>query len=119
MQVTADEYVSELRTNAYRRVHERIVRTHGPASLYLCDGCCGNTAAEWANVHGTNTYVTLCVKCHQHYDHPRETCPSGHNVNRFGRAPDGACRVCKRLASYNARLRGLNCQHCGYRHCKC
>ena len=56
-------------------MHKRLRRTRGRAAGYLCDGCCGSAAHDWAQVHGTSghdiwrDYVPLCRSCHIRYDH--------------------------------------------------
>jgi hypothetical protein len=102
----------------YFRVHQRNRYQWGPASMYLCEGACNGLAQEWANVHGTDQYVPLCIPCHRVYDHPR--CPQGHDTAKFGRVVGGGCRVCHRLHEGRRRGTAANlCKGCGLRRCQC
>jgi hypothetical protein len=53
--------------------HLRVMRKRGKARQYLCDGCCGSAAQDWARLHDRSgldpfDYVPLCRRCHWHYD---------------------------------------------------
>jgi hypothetical protein len=78
---------------AYRIRHEMVRKVRGRAKSYLCAGCCGKRAEEWATVHGTDglkpgDYVSLCHGCHFEYDWPngrpqtRETRRKLRDANR-------------------------------------
>lgn len=49
-------------------------RLHGSARIYLCEGCCGSRARDWAMIHGRTGLVPmidrvpLCRPCHIRYD---------------------------------------------------
>jgi cytochrome c553 len=61
-------------TLAYSRRHNRIYKLHDKATGYLCEGCCGSSADEWATIHGHvgleiwKDFVPLCRSCHVRYD---------------------------------------------------
>jgi hypothetical protein len=60
---------------SYAGQHQRVHAARGTASAFLCDGCCGRRAQEWAWVHDTDrgdprNYVPLCRGCHVEYDAP-------------------------------------------------
>jgi hypothetical protein len=116
MQVIYKEYSSPNNVAKYRSLHRGLERWFGPAYLYLCDGCCGSRAQDWANVHGTNRYVTLCHACHMQYDF--SICPKGHDTNHWGRTKTRGCNVCSRLANAEYHNRDV-CEQCGYATCKC
>jgi len=104
------------RTNAYYAKHQQLKMKRGSASDQLCEGGCGGKAHDWANVHGTEDYVPLCVNCHREYDYGT-TCPKGHDVKTYGRVPSGGCRVCHRLD--DARRTGRSpCNVCGLARCQ-
>jgi hypothetical protein len=105
-------------------LHNKIREVSLPASRFLCEGCCGNTAEHWANVRGTNDYVPLCQACHKRYDFWAHGCPKGHDKRRWGVLSDGGCTVCRRLNRYRLELRrgrtGTKpCTSCGYGRCRC
>jgi len=57
----------------YQSNHHKVRVLRGVAREYLCAGCCGGQAAEWAHVHDTDpadakNYVPLCKRCHTDYD---------------------------------------------------
>jgi len=59
---------------SYVAKHLRIRTARGHARDYLCDGCCGGRAQEWARRHDRSgdhpeDYVPLCRSCHNEYDH--------------------------------------------------
>lgn len=74
-------------TPSYFTLHARVKKARGSASGYLCEGCCGGRAREWATLHGRDgldvyrDYVPLCNKCHQEYDgHPAQRARWGVSV---------------------------------------
>lgn len=58
----------------YFAKHNRVKKARGRASQFLCAGCCGGRAEDWATVHGTegldvwHDYVALCTRCYLQYD---------------------------------------------------
>jgi hypothetical protein len=119
MQVTFEDYVPYLQRTAYIRLHDRLRKRFGSARAQLCEGGCQGRADEWANVHGTSSYVTLCTPCHARYDFPPDRCPGRHDVAHYGRGVAG-CKVCDRIR-HAMRRGGIVCQTCGYAfmHCRC
>jgi hypothetical protein len=67
---------SRVANPVYRTRHSRVTKARGRATQYLCSGCCGSQAREWATVHGRDgldvfaDYVPLCFSCHRWYDAP-------------------------------------------------
>ena len=58
-------------SNDYKRRHLMVNRKRGPAKLRDCR--CGNTAIEWATIHGADGehplhYFATCRSCHRGYD---------------------------------------------------
>jgi hypothetical protein len=62
---------------AYKTIHQRRTRQHGSPSGYLCEGCCGNKARDFATIHPVEEhegnmifidFVPLCRSCHLKYD---------------------------------------------------
>jgi NAD-dependent SIR2 family protein deacetylase len=59
-------------TSEYKRLHERIAKTRGPAKNYLCIDC-PSEANDWSWIHDTDqmnvlNYNPRCRKCHLIYD---------------------------------------------------
>jgi hypothetical protein len=107
-------------SQSYANLHRALKYFHSHASEHECEHC-QSQADDWANVHGTNGYVTLCHRCHMIYDNKVVTCVRGHDTIKWGRSSYGVCRVCQRLHNQkrDAPWRSGVCSACAYVPCRC
>lgn len=81
------------REASYNTRHRRVKIARGSARSHPCANECGQPAAEWAQIHGTDGlevehYRPLCHKCHVNYDMTDERREQARTVNVGRKRPD-------------------------------